>query len=134
VAGGGAATAGVSSPSSPEPPDVRELPAVVDPGEPQPSARPDKGRSRALPDVAPDPQPGEGRSRFDQDAGVVLYNEEHADYLLVAEDEHGLHDYLATLVAKEYVVYNNPRSTPDELGEEMVRMLVRVRRHMGRRR
>jgi hypothetical protein len=37
-------------------------------------------------------------------------------------------------VAKEYVVYNNPRSSPEDLGEEMVRMLVRVRRHLPRRR
>jgi hypothetical protein len=42
-------------------------------------------------------------------------------------------DYLATLVAKEYVVYKNPRSETNELAEEMVRMLVRVRRHMPRR-
>jgi hypothetical protein len=37
-------------------------------------------------------------------------------------------DYLATLVAKEYVVYNNPRASADELGKELVRTLVRVRR------
>ena len=43
-------------------------------------------------------------------------------------------DYLATLVAKEYVVYNNPRAESEELAEEMVRMLVRVRRHMPTRR
>jgi hypothetical protein len=43
-------------------------------------------------------------------------------------------DYLATLVAKEYVVYNNPRATADDLGEELVRMLIRVRRHLPRRR
>jgi hypothetical protein len=43
-------------------------------------------------------------------------------------------DYLATLVAKEYVVYNNPRASTDEVAEEMVRMLVRVRRHLPRRR
>jgi hypothetical protein len=117
-----------------------ELPALPEPvGEPPEPldvqlARPDRGRSRALPTVAPDAAPGEARSRFDADAGVVLYNDTHPDYLLVKDDETQLLDYLATLVAKEYVVYNNPRSTPDELGEEMVRMLVRVRRHMGRRR
>lgn len=38
--------------------------------------------------------------------------------------------YLATLVAKEYVVYNNPMAAPPELAEEMVRMVVRVRRHL----
>ena len=65
---------------------------------------------------------------------MVLYNERHADYLMVKDDEPVLLDYLATLVAKEYVVFNNPRSAPDEFAEEMVRMLVRVRRHLPKRR
>jgi hypothetical protein len=91
-------------------------------------------RSRHLPSLAPDPEPGHARSRFDADAGVVLYSDRHADYLLVKDDEAGLLDYLATLVAKEYVVYNNPRATSDDLAEEMVRMLVRVRRHLPKRR
>lgn len=94
-------------------------------------ARP--GRTRALPSIAPDPSPDGTRSRFDPDEGVVYYNDRHADYLLVKSDEAALLDYLATLVAKEYVLYNNPRVAPMELGEEMVRMLVRVRRHMPRR-
>ena len=64
----------------------------------------------------------------------MLYNDHHADYLLVKDDETALLDYLATLVAKEYVVYNNPRATSEELAEELVRMLVRVRRHLPRRR
>jgi hypothetical protein len=51
-------------------------------------------------------------------------------YLLLKNDEPALLDYLATLVAKEYVVYNNPRAAVGDLGEEMVRMLVRVRRHL----
>ena len=37
------------------------------------------------------------------------------------------------LVAKEYVLYNNPRAADEDLAEEMVRMLVRVRRHLPRR-
>lgn len=49
------------------------------------------------------------------------------------EDELALVEYLSTLVAKELVVYNNPRAKPDELAEEMVRMLVRVRRHVSPR-
>ena len=98
------------------------------------AAAPDRRRSAALPSVAPDPEPGAGRSRFDADAGVVLYNERHADYLLVKDDESALLDYLSTLVAKEYVLYNNPRSAPEEFSEELVRMLVRVRRHLPRRR
>jgi hypothetical protein len=31
------------------------------------------------------------------------------------------------------VVYNNPRAASDELAEEMVRMLIRVRRHLPRK-
>ncbi len=63
----------------------------------------------------------------------MLYNDQHADYLLVKDDEAALFDYLATLVAKEYVVYNNPRADGDELAEELVRMLIRVRRHLPNR-
>ena len=95
---------------------------------------PDRRRSTALPCVEPDPYPAEARSRFDVANGVVLYNDRHPDYLLVKDDEGSLLDYLAILVAKEYVLYNNSRSAPDELAEELVRMLVRVRRHMPRRR
>jgi Histidine kinase-, DNA gyrase B-, and HSP90-like ATPase len=94
-------------------------------------------RTRHLPSVSPDPDPSHRRSRFDADAGTVLYNEQHADFLLVKDEETALLDYLATLVAKEYVVYNNPRAESDELAEELVRMLIRVRRHLpqrGRRR
>ncbi len=98
------------------------------------ATRPAAGRSRHLPTVRPDPEPGPARSRFDPDAGVVLYNEHHADFLMVKDDEPALLDYLATLVAKEYVVYNNPLAPAEDLAEEMVRMLVRVRRHLPRRR
>jgi hypothetical protein len=106
------------------------------PPEPHPegSGGGDATRSRKLPSLAPDPEPGHARSRFDAGSGTVLYNDRHADYLFVQEDEAALLDYLATLVAKEYVVYNNPRSSSDDFAEEMVRMLVRVRRHLPRRR
>lgn len=126
---------------SPEGPD--EAPSMDDlvppdstlpPSPPPATARPDRARSRRLPDIAPDPEPGEARSRFDAESSLVLYNDEHPDYLLVKDDEAALLDYLSTLVAKEYVVYNNPRAATTELGEEMVRMLVRVRRHLPRRR
>ena len=90
------------------------------------------GASR-LPTVAPDPNPGEGRSRFDPEQGTRLFNDTHADDLMVKDSEAVLLDYLATLVAKEYVVFNNPRASAEELGEELVRMLVRVRRHIPRR-
>jgi Histidine kinase-, DNA gyrase B-, and HSP90-like ATPase len=98
------------------------------------SARPDGRRTTSLPSVAPDPNPGAARSRFEVNDGVVLYSERHNDYLVVKDDEPALLDYLATLIAKEYVVFNNPRATAGDLGEEMVRMLVRLRRHLPRRR
>jgi len=107
------------------------LPAAVPP---EHAARPDRGRSSRLPTLAPDPLPGERRSRFDTADGVVYYNDSHPDYLLTKDDEGALLDYLATLVAKEYVVYNNPMAAPGDLSEELVRMLVRVRRHLPRRR
>ncbi|MDQ3765754.1 MAG: ATP-binding protein [Actinomycetota bacterium] len=105
-----------------------------DPTEQAPQAAPRGGRGRDLPNLVPDPSPDGLRSRFDDDAGIVYYNDHHPDYILVKDDESSLLDYLATLVAKEYVVYNNPRAPSEELAEEMVRMLVRVRRHLPRRR
>jgi hypothetical protein len=131
------AAAGGGSAEWPEP----SLDQLVPDGRP-PRIRPappgdggsDRSRSRNLPSLAPDPAPGHARSRFDPDPGTVLYNDRHADFLLIKDDEPALLDYLATLVAKEYVVYNNPRATSDDLAEEMVRMLVRVRRHLPRRR
>jgi Histidine kinase-, DNA gyrase B-, and HSP90-like ATPase len=121
-----------------EPPPVDDLIApsrdpIAPPTGAQP-ATPDRRRSSALPSVEPDPTPGDARSRFDGERGVVLYNERHGDYLLVKNDEAALLDYLATLVAKEYVLYNNARAHPEDFSEEMVRMLVRVRRHLPRRR
>ncbi|MDG2114756.1 MAG: hypothetical protein P8N02_19375 [Actinomycetota bacterium] len=52
---------------------------------------------------------------------------------MVKSSEPELLDYCSTLVAKEYVVYNNPRSRPEELAEEKVRMVVRVRKHLAAR-
>lgn len=123
---------------------IEDLPPVPDPlphaenaedvrGEPPGHASAEGGRTRSLPTALPDPNPDGVRSRYDADARVVYYNDQHADYLLVKEDEASLLEYLSTLVAKELVVYNNPRAEPGELGEDIVRMLVRVRRHMPRR-
>src|SRR5207244_10175707 len=67
------------------------------------AAAPDRRRSAALPDVEPDPAPGEGRSRFDAEASVVLYNERHADCLLGRDAEAALLDYIATPVAQEHL-------------------------------
>ena len=64
----------------------------------------------------------------------MLYNDRHPDFLLVKDEEPMLLDYLATLVAKEYVVYNNPVASGPATAEEMVRMVVRVRRHLQKRR
>jgi hypothetical protein len=97
------------------------------------TARPEKSGASRLPTLAPDPIPGEARSRFDPELRVVFFNDVHADYLMVKDSEAMLLDYLATPVAKEYVVFNNPRASSDELGEELVRMLVRVRRHIPKR-
>lgn len=125
-----------ASPDGAIPDLTPELSVPSDQPESGPSvpARPDRRRTSDLPSILPDSAPGESRSRFDADAAVVLYNDVHPDYLMLKDDEAALLDYLSTLVAKEYVVYNNPRAQPEELGEEMVRMLVRVRRHLPRRR
>ncbi len=106
-----------------------------EPSIPEPvGAAPERPRRSRLPSVAPDPNLADRRSRFDEESGTVLYSTQHADYLMVKDSEPALLDYLATLVAKEYVVYNNPRSGPEDFSEELVRMLVRVRRHLPRRR
>jgi anti-sigma regulatory factor (Ser/Thr protein kinase) len=129
---------GAGSPGTPntrgETPSLDEL-EPRPPSTPAEAARPraDGGRHRNLPSIAVDPDPGHRRSRFDAEAGTVLYNDQHADYLLVKDEEPALFDYLAALVAKEYVVYNNPRADSDELAEELVRMLIRVRRHLPNR-
>jgi len=119
-------------------PDLTDLvPPPNDPVGPETNgnaARPEHQGTSRLPTLAPDPEPGEARSRFDPDQGIVFFNESHADYLMVKDAEPMLLDYLATLVAKEYVVYNNPRAPADDLGEELVRMLVRVRRHLPKTR
>lgn len=104
------------------------------PGFPESGSKAGRQRSRHLPTLIPDPHPEAARSRFDPDAGAVLYNQSHPDFLLVRGDEMALLDYLATLVAKEYVLYNRPRAAPEELAEELIRMLVRVRRHLMRSR
>jgi hypothetical protein len=131
-------TNGNGSRGTGEPPPIDELtPPASDPVAPPDtspeSATPERRRASHLPSVAPDPHPGEARSRLDATAGVVLYNDRHPDYLLVKDSEPALLDYLATLVVKEYVLYNNARAAVDEVTEEMVRMLVRVRRHLPRR-
>jgi anti-sigma regulatory factor (Ser/Thr protein kinase) len=137
--GGGGTQPEVAPPTPDSADDVGDL-DELDPAPPPPpspsaggAASANGARQRHLPSIAPDPQPGHRRSRFDPDAAMVLYNEQHADYLLVKADEPALFDYLATLIAKEYVVYNNPRAHTDDLAEELVRMLVRVRRHLPTR-
>jgi hypothetical protein len=132
----------LGGPQEPTPKSQSETPPALDelltpPNDPinpdAKPARPDRQGSSRLPTLAADPTPGEARSRFDPEQAIVLYHDAHSDYLLVKDSEAMLLDYLATLVAKEYVVYNNPRASADELGEELVRMLVRVRRHLPRR-
>ena len=134
-------------PDSDEQAMVTDAPSPVRDGIPEPdrdhpplprstlpnSASPDGARVTRLPSVMPDSDMGPERSRFDPEAGVVFYNTNHSNYLLIKHDDAGLLDYLATLIAKEYVVYNNPRATPVDISEEMVRLLVRVRRHLPRK-
>lgn len=111
-------------------PDLEtQLPQEPPPPPPLERGAPDR-RYRGLPNLLPDPNPNGLRSRFDEADGIVYYNDRHPDYLFVKDDEATLLDYLATLVAKEYVVYNNPRVPSQELAEEMVRMLVRVRHQL----
>jgi hypothetical protein len=124
-------------PITPAPPSVDDLlPTSTDPispGRSEQSTRPDLPGSSRLPTILPDTDPGEGRSRFDPELGIVFFNDTHADYLMIKDSEPALLDYLSTLVAKEYVVYNNPRAATNEVAEELVRLLVRVRRHIPRR-
>ncbi len=126
-----------AGPHMPREPDIGAL--LPPPNDPLPpergneSDRVNSSGSNRLPTVLPDPDPGLARSRFDPEDRVVYFNDTHGDYLMVKDSEPLLLDYLSTLVAKEYVVYNNPRADPGEIGEELVRMLVRVRRHIPRR-
>jgi hypothetical protein len=122
------------SPGVPELPELDSGSGDTPTSPPAREARPDRRRTTDLPSVSADPNPGEARSRFDAETGMVFYNDRHEDYLVVRDDEAGLLDYLSTLVAKEYVLYNNPRAANEDLAEEMVRMLVRVRRHLPKRR
>jgi Histidine kinase-, DNA gyrase B-, and HSP90-like ATPase len=105
----------------------------VSPGRDPQTERVGRSGGNRLPTILPDPEQSDARSRFDPDEGVVYFNDAHADYLMVKDSEPLLLDYLATLVAKEYVVYNNPRADPADIAEELVRMLVRVRRHIPKR-
>lgn len=105
-------------------------PVTVEPSE---MVRPGDQRSRSLPSLMPDPNPDGVRSRFDEESKIVYYNDEHPDFLMLKDDQAALLDYLSTLVAKEYVVYNNPRAQTNELAEELVRIMVRVRRYLPRK-
>ncbi len=128
-----ASSDGSANDLSEESPSIDALAPAPGPDQPPPlpeGAKPSGRRAKRLPTVAVDPSPGRDRSRFDAEASVVLYNQDHPDFLMLKDDESAMLDYLATLVAKEYVLYNNPMAAADELAEEMVRMVVRVRRHM----
>lgn len=97
--------------------------------------RPRRGsQARELPNLVPDPNPDGSRGRFDDDAGIVYYNEWHPDYILVKDDESSLLDYLAPPWWPRSTSTTTRVLLPRSLPEEMVRMLVRVRRHMPRHR
>ncbi len=117
----------------PDSPGIDDLTGGTSPIPPAPRGEGRQNRrSRKLPTLEPDPEPGGTRSRFDPDEGIVYYSAVHPDFLMVKGSEPELLDYLATLVAKEYVVYNNPMAAPGDLAEEMVRMVIRVRRRLNR--
>ena len=100
---------------------------AVDPTQPTTSQQ----RFRSLPNLLPDTLPNEYRSRF-QD-GIIFYNDQHPDYLSVKSDPISKLHYLMTIIAKEYVLYNNPGASPLMVSEEMIRLMTRARKHLPAR-
>ena len=86
---------------------------------PPPDGRWNSQRSQHVPTVVADPSPGEAR-RFDSDAKVVRTTRVDPNGLLVTDDDGLLLDFLATLVAKEYILYNKPRPPGAELDQQIV--------------
>jgi hypothetical protein len=74
---------------------------------PPPDGRWNSQRSQHVPTVVADPSPGEAR-RFDSDAQGVRTTRVDTDGLLVTDDDGLLLDFLATLVATEYILYTSP--------------------------
>jgi hypothetical protein len=76
------------------------------------------------------------RSELDRDQKVIYINDAHEDYKRErAEGASSLAflNYIVLVTTKEYVVWNNPRADQVTIGEDMIRYLVRARRHMPKR-
>jgi hypothetical protein len=102
------------------------LPAI-DPTQPTTSQQ----RFRSLPNLLPDTLPNQYRSRF-QD-GIIFYNDQHPDYLMVKSDSIAKINYLMSIIAKEYVLWNFSGASGAELTEEMIRLMTRARKHLPAR-
>lgn len=96
-----------------------------------------KRRYRPLPMVYPkDFEEGKQhlRSELDPDQKVIYINSAHEDYKREsAEGGSSILNYIVLVTTKEYVVWNNPRADQVTIGEDMIRYLVRARRHIPKR-
>ena len=96
-----------------------------------------KRRYRPLPMVYPK-EFEEGkqhlRSELDRDQKVIYINSSHEDYKRErAEGVLSFLNYIVLVTTKEYVVWNNPHADQVTIGEDMIRYLVRARRHIPKR-
>ena len=90
-------------------------------------------RQRALPAWRLLPFPEDRRhlrSDFDTGARVIQVNELHPDYRAAREDGTAQLHYLTWLTAKELALWQNPHSDALATAEDMIRILVRARRHL----
>ena len=121
------------SPGVPELPELDGSNGDAPSGPPPRDACPDRRRTTDLPSVTPDPNPGDARSRFDAETGIVFYNDRHEDYLVVGR--RGRSARLPRDAGRQGVrPLRQPSRCQRGPAEEMVRVLVRVRRHLPRRR
>lgn len=112
---GGGAGAGTQSPVNPDTPSVS------------------RQRQRALPAWRLLPFAEDRRhlrSDFDAEARVILVNELHPDYRAARDDGSAHLHYLTWLTAKELALWQNPHSDAPATAEDMIRILVRARRHL----
>ena len=70
------------------------------------------------------------RSDFDAEARVIRVNDLHPDYRAAREDGSAHLHYLTWLTAKELALWQNPHSDALATTEDMIRILVRARRHL----
>ena len=96
-----------------------------------------KRRYRPLPMVFPkdfEERKQHLRSELDLDQKVIYINSSHPDYKRErAEGIPSFLNYIVLVTTKEYVVWNNPGADQVTIGEDMIRYLVRARRHMPKR-